>query len=106
MGTLLEFVVTGGPLRYEQQTFQRVFWTCSQSEVYPMWKRNEGLDEAFKQATAQFDLVVYQIAPRGCLRHKPSVTEEEKMRRLILPSSVESDQTDCPVTYDAVDVED
>lgn len=105
METLFEFVVTRGPLRYEGQMFQRVFWACSQPEDHPVWRRNAGLVEAFKQATAQFDLVVYQIAARGCVRYKPCVTEEEKMRRLIYPSYAELSREEDSETYEVIEAE-
>lgn len=105
MDTLFEFVVTRGPLRYERQMFQRVFWACSGPEDHLVWRRNAGLVEAFKQATAQYDLVVYQITARGCVRYKPCITEEEKMRRLIFSSHAELNQEKDPETYDVFDVE-
>lgn len=105
MGALFEFVVTRGPLRYERQMFQRVFWASSEKEDHPVWKRNPGLVEAFQQASVTFDLVVYQIAARGCLQHKVRITEEEKMRRLMFSSYAELNQEKDAETYDVVDVE-
>jgi hypothetical protein len=105
METLFEFVVTRGPLRYEQQICQRVFWACSPPKEYPAWGQNPGITEPFKQATAKCDLVVYQISVRGYMRYEPCVTEDEKMRRLILSSHAELSQERDPETYDVIDFE-
>lgn len=101
METLFEFVVTRGPLRDEQQLYQRVFWACSAPKDYPAWGQTSGLAEPFKQATAQYDLVVFQIL-YGAI-WEPCVTEEEKMRRLIISSHDELSQERDPETYGAID---
>ncbi|KAJ5166695.1 uncharacterized protein N7482_005476 [Penicillium canariense] len=105
MEALFEFVVTRGPLRFVQQKFHRVFWTASPPDNQPTWRGNDELVEAFKKATAQLDLVVYQITTRGCIRRPPVVTEEEKLRRLIFSSYAELNQDAEPETYDEVDAE-
>lgn len=79
-------MVTHGALRLERPMFQRVFWTYSPLKDRPVWRRNAALAEAFKQATAQLDPVVYQITAWDCIRHKSCTTEEEKMRRLTPPT--------------------
>lgn len=89
METLFEFAVTRGPLRYEQQMFQRGFWGCSAPGDHLNWSLNSGITEPFKQAADQYDLVIYQNTVQSCVEHAPCVTEEEMIRRLIFPSHAE-----------------